>query len=43
VSLKEDHVKLDRELLAHGVSNMAAGFLGTVSVISESFDARVCT
>jgi SulP family sulfate permease len=30
VSLQEDNVKLDRELLAHGFSNMAAGLLGTV-------------
>lgn len=30
VSLKEDNVKLDRELMAHGVSNFAAGCFGTV-------------
>ncbi len=30
VSLSEDNVNLDRELIAHGVSNLAAGLLGTV-------------
>lgn len=30
VSLNEDNVKLDRELLAHGASNLLAGFAGTV-------------
>ncbi|WWD17472.1 hypothetical protein CI109_101913 [Kwoniella shandongensis] len=30
VSLSEDNVKLDRELLAHGASNMLAGLTGTV-------------
>lgn len=30
VSLSEDNVKLDRELIAHGISNLAAGFTGTV-------------
>ncbi|OCF36928.1 vacuolar protein [Kwoniella heveanensis BCC8398] len=30
VSLSEDNVKLDRELIAHGVSNFAAGLTGTV-------------
>ncbi|KAL1405410.1 hypothetical protein Q8F55_009041 [Vanrija albida] len=30
VSLCEDNVKLDRELVAHGVSNFAAGIFGTV-------------
>ncbi len=30
VSLCEDNVKLDRELIAHGVSNVAAGLTGTV-------------
>ncbi|KAK4687198.1 sulfate permease, SulP family, partial [Tremellales sp. Uapishka_1] len=30
VSLSEDNVKLDRELVAHGISNLAAGFTGTV-------------
>ncbi|WVQ99241.1 hypothetical protein IAU59_006373 [Kwoniella sp. CBS 9459] len=30
VSLSEDNVKLDRELIAHGVSNLAAGLTGTV-------------
>lgn len=30
VSLAEDNVKLDRELVAHGVSNLAAGLVGTV-------------
>jgi len=31
VSLQEDNVKLDRELVAHGVSNLAAGLTVTVS------------
>ncbi|EIW70854.1 hypothetical protein TREMEDRAFT_71395 [Tremella mesenterica DSM 1558] len=30
VSLGEDNVKLDRELVAHGISNFAAGLTGTV-------------
>ncbi|WWC61703.1 uncharacterized protein I303_104288 [Kwoniella dejecticola CBS 10117] len=30
VSLAEDNVKLDRELVAHGFSNVAAGLTGTV-------------
>jgi SulP family sulfate permease len=30
VSLQEDNVDLDRELVAHGISNMGAGLLGTV-------------
>lgn len=30
VSLNEDNVKLDRELVAHGFSNMLAGIFGTV-------------
>lgn len=30
VSVNEDNVDTDRELIAHGVSNVAAGFLGTV-------------
>ncbi|OWZ68877.1 vacuolar protein [Cryptococcus neoformans Bt85] len=30
VSLSEDNVKLDRELVAHGASNMLAGLTGTV-------------
>ncbi|ADV20089.1 vacuolar protein [Cryptococcus gattii E566] len=30
VSLSEDNVKLDRELIAHGASNMLAGLTGTV-------------
>lgn len=30
VSLAEDNVKLDRELVAHGFSNFGAGLLGTV-------------
>lgn len=30
VSLVEDNVKLDRELVAHGFSNLAAGLAGTV-------------
>ncbi|ORY32605.1 sulfate transporter family-domain-containing protein [Naematelia encephala] len=30
VSLSEDNVKLDRELVAHGFSNFAAGLAGTV-------------
>ncbi|KDQ07140.1 hypothetical protein BOTBODRAFT_180967 [Botryobasidium botryosum FD-172 SS1] len=30
VSLNEDQVDVNRELVAHGISNMAAGFLGTV-------------
>ncbi|WWC70385.1 uncharacterized protein I206_104335 [Kwoniella pini CBS 10737] len=30
VSLAEDNVKLDRELIAHGFSNFAAGLIGTV-------------
>jgi len=30
VSLCEDNVKLDRELVAHGFSNVAAGLTGTV-------------
>ncbi|OCF60397.1 vacuolar protein [Kwoniella mangroviensis CBS 10435] len=30
VSLAEDNVKLDRELVAHGFSNLAAGLVGTV-------------
>ncbi|ORX36862.1 sulfate transporter family-domain-containing protein [Kockovaella imperatae] len=30
VTLCEDNVKLDRELIAHGVSNLAAGLTGTV-------------
>ncbi|KAK8864231.1 hypothetical protein IAR55_001477 [Kwoniella newhampshirensis] len=30
VSLSEDNVKLDRELLAHGASNLIAGLVGTV-------------
>lgn len=30
VSLQEDNVQLDRELIAHGVSNLAAGAVGTV-------------
>jgi SulP family sulfate permease len=30
VTLSEDNVNLDRELVAHGVSNIAAGLLGTV-------------
>ncbi|WVW83707.1 hypothetical protein I302_105728 [Kwoniella bestiolae CBS 10118] len=30
VSLAEDNVKLDRELVAHGFSNVAAGLVGTV-------------
>lgn len=31
VTLREDNVKLDRELVGHGVSNLAAGLVGTVS------------
>jgi len=30
VSLCEDNVKLDRELVAHGYSNLVAGLTGTV-------------
>jgi len=30
VSLREDNVKLDRELVAHGYSNLIAGLTGTV-------------
>jgi SulP family sulfate permease len=30
VSLGEDNVKLDRELVAHGASNLLAGLTGTV-------------
>lgn len=30
VTLGEDNVKLDRELIAHGFSNFAAGMAGTV-------------
>lgn len=30
VSLSEDNVKLDRELIAHGYSNVLAGLIGTV-------------
>jgi SulP family sulfate permease len=30
VSLAEDNVKLDRELVAHGFSNLASGLTGTV-------------
>lgn len=30
VSVGEDNVDTDRELVAHGISNMTAGFLGTV-------------
>lgn len=30
VTLGEDNVKLDRELVAHGISNLGAGLLGTV-------------
>lgn len=30
VSINEDNVDTDRELIAHGISNVTAGFLGTV-------------
>lgn len=30
ISVGEDNVKTDRELVAHGISNVAAGLLGTV-------------
>ncbi|PKI85235.1 hypothetical protein MVES_000796 [Malassezia vespertilionis] len=30
VSVNEDNVDTDRELIAHGISNIAAGFMGTV-------------
>lgn len=30
ISVGEDNVKTDRELIAHGISNVAAGLLGTV-------------
>ena len=32
VSLREDSVKLNRELVGHGVSNLAAGLAGTVNI-----------
>lgn len=30
ISVGEDNVNTDRELIAHGISNIAAGMLGTV-------------
>lgn len=30
VSLSEDNVKLDRELVAHGISNILSGCVGSV-------------
>ena len=35
VSLCEDNVQLDRELVAHGISNVAAGLVGTASLSFE--------
>ena len=43
VTLGEDNVKLDRELVAHGVSNLAAGLTGTVPNYLTYVNTVLCT